>query len=83
MLGAWGQQVSVWQISIERLKTTFITARILGNKANKESWTGNKKLQVCYYNYLYEKKFIFGDIKNDDKKAKTARQKRLDWLILA
>ena len=27
------------------------------NKANKESWTGNKKLQVCYYNYLYEKKF--------------------------
>ena len=47
------------------------------DSANKgiDTWKGNKKLQVCYYDYLYEKKFISGEIKNSDKKAKTARQK--------
>lgn len=39
-------------------------------------WTGDSTLQVKYYDFIYSKGFITGDITdNFDKKAKTARQK--------
>ncbi|MBD5145938.1 MAG: AlwI family type II restriction endonuclease [Ruminococcus sp.] len=40
------------------------------------SWTGDSTVQVKYYDFIYSKGFVTGDIAdNFDKKAKTARQK--------
>lgn len=39
-------------------------------------WTGDSTVQVKYYDFIYSKGFVTGDITdNFDKKAKTARQK--------
>lgn len=45
------------------------------NEDNKENWRGNSRIQINYYDYLYSNNFISGKIKDDAKKAKTARQK--------
>lgn len=45
------------------------------DKRKNKDWRGNNKLQVEYYNYLYENKFVTGNISDLKKKAKTARQK--------
>lgn len=40
------------------------------------NWTGDSTVQVKYYDFIYSKGFVTGDITdNFDKKAKTARQK--------
>lgn len=40
------------------------------------SWTGDSTVQVKYYDFIFSKGFVTGDIVDDfDKKAKTARQK--------
>lgn len=42
----------------------------------KHMWAGNSSMQVKYYEFLYSKNFVQGEIQDDyAKKAKTARQK--------
>lgn len=41
-----------------------------------ESWNRNSEIQVKYYDYIFQKGFVSGNIEEDsEKKAKTARQK--------
>lgn len=44
-------------------------------KNSKDDWCGNNKIQVNYYDYLYKNGFISGELEDNAKKAKTARQK--------
>lgn len=41
----------------------------------EEPWNRNSEIQVKYYDYILQKGFVSGNIDDDKKKAKTARQK--------